>query len=422
MRATGYLIHGLALTVAGAVLLFAIGFALLASFFLVGLPWLGETIHGLRWLANADRRRSGNYRGTPIDSAYRPLTGGSIRQLRTAGSDPATYRDLLWLLAQIALGFWLMLAAVIAWVGFVIAVTLPLWWWLPAEPGEMTGITLDSWPNVLLALLLNGVGFGLLLGFVLPWLAAGQAWLAKALLSPTTRARLNARVTELKATRAAALDAHAAELRRIERDLHDTSQAGLVAIAVRLGVAERQLKTDPEQAARLIREAREGAEAALAELRALVRGIYPPILSDRGLTGAVTALATAAPIPVEVKVGNLGDVPAAVEAAAYFIVAEALTNVAKHAEATAARVEVTRQNDRVILEIADNGRGGAKARFSHRPATERSAAPPATDIAVAGGTGLRGIARRVAALDGRFTVHSPAGGPTALRAELPCGS
>ena len=207
------------------------------------------------------------------------------------------------------------------------------------------------------------------------------------------------RIEELETTRAGAVSVQETELRRIERDLHDGAQARLIALGMRLGMAEEKLRTDPEAAQALMAEARAGAREALKELRDLARGIHPPILTDRGLEAAIAALAGRAPVPVSLTV----DVPerpeAAVETAAYFVVAEALANAIKHAGAMHIDIEVRRSNGMLVAEVVDDGRGGAD---------------PA-------GAGLTGLAQRVGALDGTLRVVSPTGGPTTVRAELPCG-
>jgi signal transduction histidine kinase len=213
------------------------------------------------------------------------------------------------------------------------------------------------------------------------------------------RKELVERVDVLTRTRQGALDVQAAELRRIERDLHDGAQARLVALSMRLGRAEERLADQPEIAA-LVREAREDAGAAIGELRDLARGIAPPILADRGLTAAIEALARRSAIGVTIDADPDRRPLPVVETAAYFVVAESLTNVAKHAGGAAAHVRVTLDRDDVlVLEIADEGPGGAN---------------PA-------GSGLTGLRSRVEALDGRLTVVSPVGGGTTVRAELPCG-
>jgi signal transduction histidine kinase len=209
---------------------------------------------------------------------------------------------------------------------------------------------------------------------------------------------LAARVDQLTRTRMGALDVQAAELRRIERDLHDGAQARLVALSMQLGRAEERLEDQPE-IAELVRSAREEAGAAIGELRDLARGIAPPVLADRGLEAAVEALGRRSPIPVTVKASILRRPLPVVETAAYFVVAEALTNAVKHAGGAPATVEIADRDGRLVVEVRDEGPGGADAT----------------------GTGLMGLRHRVAALDGTLSVTSPPGGGTIVRAELPCG-
>jgi signal transduction histidine kinase len=238
------------------------------------------------------------------------------------------------------------------------------------------------------------------------WLPPGlslrlHAALNRALLCVSVKSRLAQRVEQLAESRAETVDTQAAELRRIERDLHDGAQARLVALGMSLAMAEQQLERDPDGARALLTEARTASSDALAELRDLVRGIHPPVLADRGLDGAVRALALAAPLAVEVEVTVPQRLPAPVESAAYFAVAEALTNVAKHAHAQHAWVRVSAAGDELTLTVRDDGRGGADP---------------------GRGTGLRGIGRRLGAFDGTLAVESPEGGPTTLVMVLPCAS
>jgi signal transduction histidine kinase len=228
-------------------------------------------------------------------------------------------------------------------------------------------------------------------------LAVHALWVSLRPLPPDPA--LTARVDELTRTRRGALDVQAAELRRIERDLHDGAQARLVAVTLQLGRIEERLDDRPE-VAELVRRARSEAGAAIGELRDLARGIAPPVLADRGLGPAVEALARRAGIPVAVRAEVPHRLPPVVETAAYFVVSEALANVAKHAPGASARVRIAARGDRLRVEVADDGPGGADA---------------------AGG-GLTGLRHRVQALDGSLRVVSPPGGGTAIRAELPCGS
>ncbi|HKP19095.1 MAG TPA: sensor domain-containing protein [Gaiellaceae bacterium] len=215
-----------------------------------------------------------------------------------------------------------------------------------------------------------------------------------------TRSRLRRRVERLESTRAEAVDEQDAELRRIERDLHDGAQARLVALGLNLGMAEQKFRSDPEAAEKLVAEARAGAAEALRELRDLARGIYPPVLSDRGLGAALETLVDRNGLETTVSVALDERPPARIETAAYFVAAEALANAAKHSGATRIQVRVGRRGDMLEVEVTDDGRGGADE----------------------SGNGLVGLRRRVEALDGTFSVASPDGGPTTIRAELPCES
>jgi signal transduction histidine kinase len=223
---------------------------------------------------------------------------------------------------------------------------------------------------------------------------------AAALLSSPGRTEMAERIETLETSRAGAVNLQDSELRRIERDLHDGAQARLVALGMSLGMAEQKLAEDPGSAGELLAEARVGAEHALRELRDLARGIHPPVLADRGLGAALLSLANAAPMKVTVSVDTARRPPPAVETAAYFVAAEALANAAKHARATRVEIRVTRAGDTLELRVDDDGVGGANPN----------------------GTGILGMRRRVEALDGTLIVNSPPGGPTTIRAEMPCAS
>jgi signal transduction histidine kinase len=284
------------------------------------------------------------------------------------------------------------------------AVTVPLWWALPAGTragGFAAGVPLSGWGTALTLGTAQAVFFAALTYWLVPPLARLHARICVALLSFSAAERLAQRVETLTETRADAMNAHGAELRRIERDLHDGTQARLVAIAMRLGAARESLDEDPQTVAHLLREAHEGTEEAMVELRQVIRTIYPPILADRGLAGALAALGSQSAIETRLDIGDLGTTPPAVDAVAYFTIAEALTNAAKYSRATRATVRVARDGDRLSIEVTDDGIGGADETL---------------------GTGIAGTRRRVLALDGSHRIQSPAGGPTTINVSLPCES
>jgi signal transduction histidine kinase len=235
-----------------------------------------------------------------------------------------------------------------------------------------------------------------------PWLSAAvgalDARAARALLGPSRAEELEHQVEHLAQTRAGVVDAADAERRRLERDLHDGTQQRLVSLAMRLGMARAE-RPDAEQAHQVIAEAHEETKAALAELRHLVRGLHPVVLEDRGLDAALSGVAARLPIPVRLTVEVPRRPPPTVEAVAYFVVSEGLTNIAKHAQASQAEVFVQRANDRLHIIVSDDGVGGADP---------------------ARGTGLAGLAKRAASVDGTFEIASPPGGPTLLTVDLPC--
>jgi signal transduction histidine kinase len=246
-----------------------------------------------------------------------------------------------------------------------------------------------------------------------PWVArvvarADEA-AGRALLGPSRGEELAVRVESLARSRAEIVAATDAERRRIERDLHDGTQRRLVSLAMHLGMARASLTDAPEPVRQVIEQAHDEATEALAELRQLVRGLHPAVLDDRGLDAALSGIAANAPLPVRLRVDVATRCSPAIEAVAYFVVSEALTNVAKHADASHAEVRVDRTGDRLRVVVTDDGRGGATLDLPD----------PSAD---GGGTGLRGLAQRAAAVDGTLTVDSPPGGPTAITVELPCGS
>lgn len=378
--------------------------------------WVGVPLFALAmlvWMAAArlERWRLAVCFGARVASPYRPLPAGSLLTRAWARArDVAVWRDLLYLLLLFPLGIADLIAvafALAAPLGFVL---LPAFFWiLPQHPPAGFSnlfhlFTLlaqfDSFPKAVLAALF-GVLWLLAGQYVVLGVARGHAALARSLLGPSrrTQAALEARIASLSESRSRLMDASLSERQRIERDLHDGAQQRLVALALDLGMAKEKLVADPVAAQPLVAHAHEEAKRALAEIRDLVRGVYPAVLADRGLDAAVSALVGRCPVPVAVTVELVGRLPEAVESTAYFLIAEALTNVAKHSQATAAWVEVRCKEDRLLVVVGDNGVGGADA-------TQ--------------GTGLAGLADRVAALDGRLTISSPARGPTRIIGELPC--
>ncbi|AZM76602.1 sensor histidine kinase [Streptomyces sp. KPB2] len=394
--ATGQLVGGLgtAFQALGVLLLAAV--AAVTAPAGVGLLLAPLVLRALHALARRERERLAR-RGVDIVPPDPPPV-----RLRSALADPTTRRELGWLVRHGTLGLLLGLLGLLLPLCAVRDGTFPLWWRLVPEDATTTSIgvgTAHTWLDAVAALLL-GVGWAAILLGLGPGMARLQAAPARRLLAAGPDTDLSLRVAELTATRAAALDAHATELRRIERSLHDGAQNRLVSVTVLLGAARRMAARDPAGADELLERAQSAAEQALAELRSVARGILPPVLADRGLAGALSGLAADCGVPCRVE----ADVPercaAAVEATAYFVVAEALTNVARHSGAGRASVTVRARGGRLRLLVEDDGRGGADAD---------------------GGSGLTGIRRRVAALDGTLRLTSPPGGPTVLEVDLPCG-
>ncbi|MEV6064739.1 sensor domain-containing protein [Nocardia asteroides] len=398
--AVGYLLVGGLTGIAALFAVVALAIVAAASLIGIGIPALPEAVKLIRPLLTLERRRAGERLGTPITPAYRPLTGDLRDQLATLATDPANRRDLAWLVLHAVLGLPLAALAVALPLSAVQHLALPVLWWAGSEALQgSNGLVVRSWPTAAVSVLI-GLVYGAL-ALRAPEAATAQAKVARHLLAPDEHALLADRVAELTATRAAALDAHGAELRRIERDLHDGAQARIAAVIMQLGLSEQLRERDPEAAAGLVRTAQDTASAALAELRDVVRSVYPPVLSDRGLASAVSALAARSPIPCVVERNGITRRPMAVEAAAYFVISEAVTNATKHSGAEHLSVELGGPPELLTVEIRDDGVGGAS---------------------VTEGGGLAGIRRRAEALDGRMTLSSPAGGPTLVRVELPCGS
>jgi signal transduction histidine kinase len=371
----------------------------------LGVPLELALLALVRGFTGLHRVRAARILGAPVERPYRPrVERGLVARLKRAAGDPATWRDLAWLPLDATVGVVLRLASLALLLGGLGCLAFPLFWpalpatadphWVGVVPvGDQASANLVPLEGVALLVLWWGLS---------PWLMRVDALLSRALLAPTQRSRLASRVRELAQTRAETVDTQAAELRRIERDLHDGVQARLVALGMSLGMAEEVVASDPQAARSLLADAQWATGQALAELRQVVRGIHPPVLADRGIDGAVRALALRIPVPTAVEVGlPEGGLPSPVESAMYFAVAEALANVIKHSEATRAWVRLRHADGRLSVEVGDDGKGGADP---------------------SGGTGLRGIQRRLAPFDGTLELASPPGGPTILTMELPCES
>ncbi len=372
----------------------ALGVLLLS---VVILPLLPITTPPIRQIIDADRRRLASFTGMDVPPP-KQLDGPWLHRAQQILSDPDSRRDGIWLLTHALFGTVFGAIAIGVPGALIQQPFVPLIWWaIPGGFENSFGVHVDSWPKALLS-----VPIAIVLTLIvsqLPNLAALDAKWAQKLLSPP-KASLEKRLAEVVATRAAALQAHGAELRRIERNLHDGTQNKLVGVVMMLGIAERTLKQNPDNALQALLRAQDAAGDALEELRNVVRSIHPPVLEDLGLDGAIQALAARCPVPCVLEADQLGRLPAAVEAAAYFAVAEALTNVAKHSGARRAMVRLGTDGSRLTVVVHDDGKGGADEKR---------------------GTGLDGIRGRVAALDGTAAISSPEGGPTVLTVVLPMG-
>jgi signal transduction histidine kinase len=379
----------------------SLGYSLLVLA-LVGLPLLGLTLRLASWFAVAERARVGLMLGVRVPAwPAGSRTGyrwGILPHWRTLG-ERATWGEIGYALLRLPVSALAVTVSIACWSASLVLLTLPLYDKDLPSGGARIGDVVFTGTATMAA----SAATGLVLLLIAPQLTRGfgrvDAGLARWLLGPPSD--LAARVLELETSRERVVDAAEAERVRIERDLHDGAQQRLVALAMDLGRAKARFADDPEAAAGLVDQAHAQAKEALTELRNLVRGVHPPVLTERGLDAALSGLAALCPIPVEVHV----DVPvrprAAVEAVAYFVVAEALTNVAKHSRASRAKVVVEGHGfpGTLTVMISDDGIGGAKA----------------------DSPGLSGLADRVSGVDGRFSVESPSGGPTIIAAELPCG-
>ncbi|MCF3120003.1 sensor domain-containing protein [Streptomyces arenae] len=339
-----------------AVTALALGVGLTVT--VVGLPLLATGLLGARLFGRAERARARKLLGVRIDEPSpmpRPAGHGFLSWLWSSLKDPVGWRTLLYAFVRLP---WGVLTFTVVIVGFFV-----LWPVLPFIARRLTNV---------------------------------DRAMVRGLLCPSDE--LERRIAELESDRGVVVDTAAADLRRIERDLHDGAQARLVALAMGLGLAKEKLLEDPEVAASMVDEAHGEVKLALQELRDLARGIHPAVLTDRGLNAALSAVASRCTVPVQVTADLPARPAAAIEGIAYFTVSELLQNVSKHSGARSASVEVWRADERLLIQVWDDGRGGAR---------------------LDGGTGMAGLADRLGAVDGLFVIDSPPGGPTTITAELP---
>ncbi|PZH12184.1 histidine kinase [Streptomyces sp. NTH33] len=387
-----------------AVTMVSLGVGLLVTFF--GVPVLAAALAGCRLFGMLERARARGLLGLEV-AEPEPLRTKEPGVLAWTGSllkSGSSWRALLYAALQFPWAVFSFSVALTFWTLGWGLLTYPLWFWVfPMWAGQggiqlygdgQHGIYLDN-PFEITVTALVGLLFTLATPWIVRALTTVDRVLVHGLLGPS---RLSARVVELESDRGVVVDTAAADLRRIERDLHDGAQARLVALAMDLGLAKEKLAEDPRAAARMVDEAHGEVKTALQELRDLARGIHPAVLTDRGLDAALSSVASRCTVPVRVEV-DLAERPApAIEGIAYFTVSELLQNISKHSRARSASVDVWRAEDRLMLQVVDDGVGGADP---------------------SEGSGLAGLAERLDAVDGILVVDSPAGGPTRVTAELP---
>jgi signal transduction histidine kinase len=372
-----------------------VGFAIT----LIGIPILVGAVYAWGLLAEGERRIIAALTGTVIPSPYRPVPEGASwwTRLRARLADPATWKDLTYLLLQFPFGLVSFILAVVVLSVGIHGLALPLWYWAVPDGVDYGIFHVDTLWGALAMVPLGATV--LLLG--IPALSAlGRLYTSYAvvLLGSNVDPAVTAQMTDLRDARSRIIEAADAERRRIERDLHDGAQQRLVALALTLRMAEKRAAEGNAEAAELVRQAGDEAGLALKDLRDLARGIHPAILTNRGLPAALEDLAGRASVPVEVTAAPGERLPDQVEAAAYFVVSECLANVDKHAQATGATVAVTPRDGHLLVTVTDDGAGGA---------------------ALDGGSGLQGLQDRVGALDGTLAVESRAGEGTVVRASIP---
>ncbi|MFE1286572.1 sensor histidine kinase [Streptomyces sp. NPDC058751] len=406
-REFGYVLLGLPLGIlmfTFAVTMVSLGAGLLVTF--LGVPVLAATLAGCRGLGSLERARARGLLGAEVaePEPLRMKKHGAMAWMGAALKSGTSWRHLLYAVVQFPWSVFSFVVAVNFWAYGWAMLTYPLWFWVFPMYGGQDGLQLygDDTHSIYLdnpfEITVTAL-VGLLFTMATPWivraLTSVDRLMVGGLLGPS---RLATRVVELESDRGVVVDTAAADLRRIERDLHDGAQARLVALAMDLGLAKEKLAEDPGAAARMVDEAHGEVKTALQELRDLARGIHPAVLTDRGLDAALSAVASRCTVPVQVEVDLAARPAPAIEGIAYFTVSELLQNISKHSRATRATVDVWRVDSRLMIQVSDNGVGGADA-------TE--------------GSGLAGLAERLDAVDGILVVDSPPAGPTRITAELP---
>ncbi|MER5999847.1 sensor histidine kinase [Nonomuraea sp. NPDC003707] len=404
---TRYTLVGFPTAVIGFVIMLA-GFAagLGTAIVWLGVPLLAGTLLAARGFADAERGWLADVLDRPpVRPRYKPAPPGAGRFRRAVNplTSGQSWLDLLHGIINLPFAILSFVLTVVFWALPLAGLTYPVYGIITSRiPGnvelpELLGLGDGYGVNSIFYVSL-GLVFALIMPFAVRGSALLRAGLGRALL--TGVAELQERIDDLAQGRAAAVSAEANALRKLERDIHDGPQQRLVSLAMELSRAQRQMAKDPEAAQATIKSAISATRETLDELRALSRGIAPPILSDRGLAPALAALAGRCTVPVDLDVQTAERYQAAVENALYFVCAETLTNVAKHSRATSCAIQLVRIGDILMLTIGDDGVGGAH---------------------VAKGHGLAGLADRLRAVDGELSVQSPDGGPTVIVAEVPCG-
>jgi signal transduction histidine kinase len=370
---------------------------------LIGLVVLFATLQFVRVVSAVERARAKALLGADIVDPFVPLAEikGWWPRIKAVLGDAALWKGIAYCIVALPVGILTFTLAVTFWSIALGGITAPIWGTIESLTGSSD---IHGWAQfgILAGTFVGGVVFLIITPWVVHGLAVMDRGLIRGLLGADRSAQLQRRVTQLEVSKTASLDVAEAERTRIERDLHDGVQPRLVVAAMDLGLArEKAASGDNPEVLALIERAQDETKQAISELRELVRGIHPAVLTDRGLDAALSSLAARCPVPVTVQVNLDQRPPTNVESAAYFIVAESLTNIAKHSDAHHARVNVNRDDSRLRVEITDDGRGGAR---------------------LEPGGGLSGLADRVRSLEGTFRVASPEGGPTTIIAELPCAS